>query len=96
MVGLDALHGFSQLGLRILDDVTLVENAIVPFDSLKVADVVANHLIGGYHNVVLGKFWEQAVAIAGVASVHDGAQVLGVLENLIIPVTGEGRWADDQ
>jgi len=96
VVGLDTLHGFSQLGLRILDDVTLVENAIVPLDSLQIADVVANHLVGGYHNIVLGKFGEQTVAVAGVASVHDRAQVLGVLEDLIVPVTSQGGWADDQ
>jgi len=96
MVGLDTLHGFSQLSLRILDDVTLVENAVVPFDSLQIADVVANHLVGGYRNVILGQFGEQTAAVAGVASVHDGAQVLRVLENLIIPVTGQGRWANDQ
>jgi len=96
MVGLDTLHGFGQLGLRILDDVTLVENAIVPLDSFQIGDVVANNLVGGYHNVILGQFGEQAVTVAGIASVHDGAQVLGVLENLIVPVTSQGRWADDQ
>lgn len=54
MVGLDAFYGFSQLRLRILDYMTFVENTIVPFDGLKIADVVANNLIGGYHNVILG------------------------------------------
>ena len=88
MVGLDTFHGLSQLGLRIPDDVTLIENTIVPFDSLQIADVVANHLIGGYHDVILGQLREQAVAVAGVASVHDGAQILGVLDNFVIPVTG--------
>ena len=96
MVGLDTFHGFSQLGFRILDDVTLVENAIVPLDSLQVLDVVANHLVGGYHNVILGEFWEQTATIAGVASVHDGAQVLGILEDFVIPVTGQSWWTDDQ
>ena len=95
-MGLDTLHGFGQLGLRILDDVTLVENAIVPLDCFQVGDIVSNHLVGGYHDVILRQFWEQAVTVAGVASVHDRAQVLGVLENLIVPVTGQGRWADDQ
>lgn len=96
MVRLDTLHGFSQLGLRILDDMTLVENTIVPLGSLQIADVVANHLIGGYHNIVLGQLGEQTGTVAGVASVHDGAQVLGILEDLIIPVTGKSWWADDQ
>ena len=95
-MGLDTLHSFGQLCLRILDNVTLVENAIVPLDSFQVGDVVANHLVGGYYNVILGQFREQAVTVAGVASVHDGAQVLGVLENLIVPVAGQRRWADDQ
>ena len=96
MVGLDTFHGFSQLGLRILDDVALVENAIVPLDSLQILDVVADHLIRGYYDVVLGEFWEKAATVAGVAGVHDWAQVLGVLENLIVPVTGQSRWTDDQ
>ena len=87
MVGLDALHGFGQLGLRILYDMAFVENAIVPLDSLQIVDIVANHLVGGYHDVVLGKFGEQTATVAGVASVHDGAQVLSVLENFVIPVT---------
>ena len=95
MVGLETFHGFSQLGLRILDDMTLVENAIVPLDSLQILDVVANHLVGGYNNVVLGELWEQTTTVAGVACVHDRAQVLGVLEDFIIPVTGQSRWADD-
>jgi hypothetical protein len=58
MVGLDAFHGFRLLGLRILDDMTLVGNAIVPLDSLEIVDIVANHLIKGYHDVVLGEFWK--------------------------------------
>ena len=73
MVGLDTLHGFSQLGFRVLDDMTLVENAIVPFDGSQIVDVVANHLIGGYHNVVLRQLREQTVTVARVAGVHDGA-----------------------
>ena len=96
MVGLDTFHGFSQLGLRVLDDVTFVENTIVPLDSLQIVDVVANNLIRGYHNVILGQLGKQTVAVAGVSSIHDRAQIFCVLENLIIPVTGQGRRADNQ
>ena len=96
MVGLDAFHGFCQLGLRVLDDMTLIQDAIVPLDSLQILDIVANHLVGSYYNVILGELGEKAATVAGVAGVHDGAQVLGVLENLVIPVTGQGRWTDNQ
>ena len=75
---------------------TFIKNAIVPLDSLEIMDIVANNLVGGYDNVVLGELWEQTAAVAGIASVHDGAQVLSVLENFIIPVTSQSWWADDQ
>ena len=75
---------------------TLIKNTIVPFDSLEIVDIVANNLIGGYDDVVRWEFWEQTATVAGVASVHDGAQVLSVLENFIIPVTSQSWWADDQ
>ena len=96
MVGMDTFNGFSQLGFCVLDDMTFVENTIMPLDSLQIVDVVANYLVGGDHKVILGKFWEQTGAVAGVASVHDGPQVLGILENFIVPVAGQCRRTDDQ
>ena len=49
----NGLHSLRELRLRILDDMALVQYAIVPVHILETGDVVANNLIRGNDNVVL-------------------------------------------
>ena len=82
-----AFDSFCELRLRVLDDVTLVENAVQPVDVFQVGDIVTNDLIGCDDDVALINFGEQALTLTSVASVEHRFQVLGVLEYFVVPVT---------
>lgn len=96
MYGLDTLDGLRQLGLRVLDDVTFIEDAVVPVDVLQARNVVPDDLIRSDHNVVGLELGQELVPFTRVPGVEDWLQVLRVLQDLIVPMTRERRWAHDE
>ncbi len=52
MYSLDALDGLRQLSLRILDDMTFIEDAVMPVDILQARNVVPDDLVRCDHDVV--------------------------------------------
>lgn len=93
---LDALDGLRQLGLRVLDDVTFIEDAVVPVDVLQARDVVPDDLIRSNHDIVGLQLGQELVPFTRVPGVEDRLQVLRVLQDLIVPMTRERRWAHDE
>ena len=96
MDSLDLLDCLGQLRLRILDDVAFIEDAVVPADVLQTVDIVPDDLVGCDHYVVGLELREELVTFPGVPGVEDWAQVLGVLEDLIVPVTSQSGRTDDE
>lgn len=53
MAGPERLDSLSELGLAVLDDVALVEDAVVPSNVAQDRDVVSDHLVRHDDHVVL-------------------------------------------
>ena len=96
MIGTNSLDSLSQLSLRILDDVAFIEDAVVPADVLQTVDIVPDDLVGCDHYVVGLELREEFVTFPGVPGVEDRSKVLGILEDLVVPVSSKRRRADDQ
>ena len=96
VVRLDALHRARELRARVLDDVALVEHAVVPPDTLERRDVVPHDLVARDHDVVRVEARGEALPLARGADVHHGPQVRGVLEDLVVPVACERRRTHDE
>lgn len=75
VVGLHCLDSFGELGLRILDNMSLVKDAVVPILLAQVCHVVSNHVIRCNDHVVFGEGIEKLRAIAGGSNVLNGAEV---------------------
>lgn len=88
MICLNAFHRLGQLRFRVLDDVTFIQNAVMPVHRLQTGNIVPDDLVRGNHNVVVRQFLEQFSAIPRISGVHDGLQVVRVLEDFVVPVTG--------
>lgn len=96
MVRANGLDRLRELRLRILDDVSLVQNTVMPVHLLERIDIVPNDFVRGDDDIVLLEFWKNSVPFARVAIVHDGLQVVNVLLNLVKPVTSQSRGANDE
>ena len=96
MDGSNLLHGLGQLRLCVLDDVTFIENAIVPVHVLEAADVVPNDFVRGHYHVIRLQLREQLVPFSRVSGVEHRLQVLRVLKDLVVPVASESGRADDE
>ena len=92
----DAFDSLRKLSLRILDDMALVQYAIVPVHILETGDVVANNLIRGNDNVVLLQLRQELAPLSRIPGVHDRLEVVSVFEDLVVPVTSERRWTNNQ
>ena len=91
MVRADALHGLSQLCLRVLDDVAFVKNAVVPTHALETSDVISNNFVRCDHNVMFLQLRDELIPLSCVAGIHDGLQIFCVLEDLVVPVARQRR-----
>ena len=94
MVGSNTLHSLREFSFRILDNVTLIQNAVVPVQVLEACNVVANYFIRSNHDVVRFNLREESASFSRIARVENGFEVIRILENLIVPVTSE-RWRAD-
>jgi len=95
MVRSKELDGFGKFRLPVLDDVTFVEDAVVPVDGSKEIDVVPDHLVRSDDDVEGGKGGLEETSLLEGSDVDDWTKVLGELEDLVVPVAGEGGRADD-
>jgi hypothetical protein len=95
MVRSEELDGFSELRLPIFDDVAFVEDAVVPVDGAKLGDVVSDDVVGHDDDVVLCDLGKEGRSILRRANIEERLKVGRELEDLVVPVTGEGRRAYD-
>ncbi len=96
MVCADALDCLSEFGLCVLDDVTFVEDAVVPIKLLQSGNFVTDNFIRRYDNVVLFQLWYEPLTFASVADKHDRLQIIGVLEDLVVPMPSQGRRTNNE
>ena len=96
MLSTKHLNGLRKLRLRILDDVAFIKNAVMPVHVLEAVDIVPNDLVRGDHDVVGFELRQELVSLSRIAGVEHGTQVLGVLEDLVVPVARQRRRADDE
>lgn len=95
MVRSKELDGFGKFRLPVLDDVTFVEDAVVPVDGSEEVDVVPDHLVGSDDDVEGGEGRLKETPLLEGSDVDDWTKVFGELEDLVVPVAGEGGRADD-
>lgn len=96
MDGSKRLDSLGELRLPVLDDVTFVKDAVVPIDLAEPLGVVASDVVGRDDAVVLGDGTNNALALDARTGVDECANILRVGVDLVLPVTGEGRRADDK
>lgn len=96
MLCLNGFNGLGQLGLRILDHMSLIQNAVEPVNIFQARDVVANNFVRRDDNVFGSQLREDPRTLFRIPSVENGPEVIGILEDLIVPVTSQSRRANDQ
>lgn len=75
---------------------SFVQNTVVPVHLLQVLNVVPDHIIRHDHNIVLWNQGPQSLSLSGTSRVHDRLEVVGVLENLVVPMASQGWGANHQ
>ena len=94
MLSTKHLNGLRKLRLRILDDMTFVENAEVPIEILQAADIVSDYLVRDDDDVRCGKLRNELLPVSRGAYIKNRAGVFGVLEDLVVPMPSESWRAD--
>ena len=94
MLGAKHLNKLRKLGLRILDDMTFIEDTEEPVQILQAANIVPNHLVRGDDDVRSGELMNKLLPVSRGAYIKHRAKVFGVLEDLIVPMPGESWRAD--
>lgn len=90
---LDRLRKFR---LRILDNVALIKNAVMPIHLLQRVDIIPDDFVRGDDDVVVLQLWEHPVPFARVPRVHDRLEIVDVFLDLVEPVASQSWWADDE
>lgn len=80
MVGDDLLDGLEGFGLAVLDDVSLVQHAVVPLDAAEEVDVLAHDVVRGHDEVVEVHVRAKPLPLGRRAHVLEGLEVLGRYE----------------
>jgi len=96
MVCADALDCLGKFGFCVLDDVTFVKDAIVPINLLQSGNLVTDDLVRRYDNIVLLQLWHKSLTFASIPDKHDRLQIIGVLEDLVVPMPSQGRRTNDE
>ena len=96
MVCADALDCLGEFGLGVLDDVTFIKDAKVPVKFLQGGNLVTDDLIRRYDNVVPSQLWHEPLTFPSVPDKHDRLQIIGVLEDLVVPMPSQGRRTNDE
>lgn len=68
----------------------------MPGHLLQATDVVPYNLVRSDDHVIGLELGEYPAPLPGISGVRDRLKVLGVLENLVVPVTRQRGRADDQ
>lgn len=89
------LDGLGELGLAVLDDVALVEDAIVPGEPLELGNVVSNNVVRHDDDIVLGDLAEKRSSLRRGTNVKQRLEVGRELEDFMVPMSGERRWTDN-
>src|SRR5690348_531785 len=74
---------------------TFVQNTVVPVDSLQILNIVTDHVVRHDNNIVLGDRSPQLLPLCWSSGIHDRLEVVGVLKNLVVPVSCQSGWTDN-